>query len=136
MNEFIAILLQAVLVAAVPVCAAIIGNGIKALADYLGQKSESDEAKRFLVAVADAVSTAVTYTSQTYVDALKKSGEFTKENQEGALKVAIAKAKTLLAEEAIKYLEGAYGSLERYLEGRIEAEVRNQKMGVITLGKI
>ncbi len=136
MNEFIAILLQAVLVAAVPVCAAIIGNGIKALADYLGQKSESDEAKRFLVAVADAVSTAVTYTSQTYVDALKKSGEFTKENQEWALKVAIAKAKTLLAEEAIKYLEGAYGSLERYLEGRIEAEVRNQKMGVITLGKI
>ncbi|WP_305140970.1 hypothetical protein [Acutalibacter muris] len=136
MNEFIAILLQAVLVAAVPVCAAIIGNGIKALADYLGQKSESDEAKRFLVAVADAVSTAVTYTSQTYVDALKKSGEFTKENQEWALKVAIAKAKTLLTEEAIKCLEGAYGSLERYLEGRIEAEVRNQKMGVITLGKI
>ena len=136
MNEFIAILLQAVLVAAVPVCAAIIGNGIKALADYLGQKSESDEAKRFLVAVADAVSTAVTYTSQTYVDALKKTGEFTKENQEWALKVAIAKAKTLLTEEAIKCLEGAYGSLERYLEGRIEAEVRNQKMGVITLGKI
>ena len=136
MNEFIAILLQAVLVAAVPVCAAIIGNGIKALADYLGQKSESDEAKRFLVAVADAVSTAVTYTSQTYVDALKETGEFTKENQEWALKVAIAKAKTLLTEEAIKYLEGAYGSLERYLEGRIEAEVRNQKMGVITLGKI
>ncbi|WP_305117110.1 hypothetical protein [Acutalibacter muris] len=136
MNEFIAILLQAVLVAAVPVCAAIIGNGIKALADYLGQKSESDEAKRFLVAVADAVCTAVTYTSQTYVDALKKSGEFTKENQEWALKVAIAKAKTLLTEEAIKCLEGAYGSLERYLEGRIEAEVRNQKMGVITLGKI
>lgn len=136
MNEFIAALLQAVLIAAVPVCAAIIGNGIKALADYLGQKSESDEAKRFLVAVADAVSTAVTYTSQTYVDALKKSGEFTKENQEWALKVAIAKAKTLLTEEAIKYLEGAYGSLERYLEGRIEAEVRNQKMGVITLSKI
>lgn len=136
MNEFIAILLQAVLVAAVPVCAAIIGNGIKALADYLGQKSESDEAKRFLVAVADAISTAVTYTSQVYVDKLKETGEFTKENQEWALKVAIAKAKTLLTEEAIKYLEGAYGSLERYLEGRIEAEVRNQKMGVITLGKI
>lgn len=133
MNEFIAILLQAVLVAAVPVCAAFIGKGLKALADYLGQKSESDTAKRFLEAVADAVSTAVTYTSQTYVDALKKSGEFTKENQEWALKVAIAKAKTLLTEDAVEYLEAAYGSLERYLEGRIEAEVRNQKMGVGTL---
>ena len=136
MNEFLSTLLQAVLVAAVPVCAAFIGKGIKALADYLGRKSESDVAKRFLDAVADAVSTAVTYTSQTYVDALKKSGEFTKENQEFALKVAIAKAKALLTEDAIKYLEGAYGSVERYLEGRIEAEVRNQKVGVITLGKI
>ena len=55
MNEFIATLLQAVLVAAVPVCAAFIGKGLKALAAYLGQKSESDEAKRFLEAVADAV---------------------------------------------------------------------------------
>lgn len=129
MNEFLTTLLQAVLVAAVPVCAAFIGKGIKALADYLGRKSESDVAKRFLDAVADAVSTAVTYTSQTYVDALKKSGEFTKENQEFALKVAIAKAKALLTEDAVKYLEGAYGSVERYLEGRIEAEVRNQKVG-------
>lgn len=136
MNDFLTTLLQAVLVAAVPVCAAFIGKGIKALAAYLGQKSESDVAKRLLDAVADAVSTAVTYTSQTYVDALKKSGEFTKENQEFALKVAIAKAKALLTEDAIKYLEGAYGSVERYLEGRIEAEVRNQKVGVITLGKI
>ena len=73
MNDFLTTLLQAVLVAAVPVCAAFIGKGIKALADYLGRKSESDVAKRFLDAVADAVSTAVTYTSQTYVDALKKS---------------------------------------------------------------
>ncbi len=136
MSDFLTTLLQAVLVAVVPVCAAFIGKGIKALAIYLGQRSESDVAKRLLDAVADAVSTAVTYTSQTYVDALKKSGEFTKENQEFALKVAIAKAKALLTEDAIKYLEGAYGSLERYLEGRIEAEVRNQKMGVITLGKI
>ena len=128
--DTIATLLQAVLVAAVPVCAAFIGKRLKALAAYLGQKSESDIARKYLVAVADAVSTAVTYTSQTYVDALKKSGEFKKENQEWALKVAIAKAKTLLTEDAVEYLEAAYGSLERYLEGRIEAEVRNQKMGV------
>lgn len=133
MNEFIAILLQAVLVAAVPVCAAIIGNGIKALADYLGQKSESDEAKRFLVAVADAVSTAVTYTSQTYVDALKKSGEFTKENQREALEIAVAQAKNLLTAEAAAFLESAYGDLNEYLQSRIEAEVRNQKMGMCTL---
>lgn len=133
MNEFIAILLQAVLVAAVPVCAAIIGNGIKALADYLGQKSESDEAKRFLVAVADAVATAVTYTSQVYVDKLKETGQFTKENQREALENALAQAKNLLTAEAAAFLENAYGDLNEYLKSRIEAEVRNQKMGMCTL---
>ena len=133
MNDFLTTLLQAVLVAAVPVCAAFIGKGIKALADYLGRKSESDVAKRFLDAVADAVSTAVTYTSQVYVDKLKETGQFTKENQQEALGLAVAQAKNLLTAEATAFLESAYGDLNEYLKSRIEAEVRNQKMGVGTL---
>ena len=133
MNDFLTTLLQAVLVAAVPVCAAFIGKGIKALADYLGRKSESDVAKRFLDAVADAVSTAVTYTSQVYVDKLKETGQFTKENQREALGIAVAQAKNLLTAEAAAFLESAYGDLNEYLQSRIEAEVRNQKMGVGTL---
>ena len=128
MNEFLTTLLQAVLVAAVPVCAAFLAKGLKALANYLGIKSENDTAKRVLAAVADAVSNAVTFTSQKYVDALKKSGHFTEENQKWALKVAIAQAKTLLTQEARDFLEAAYGPLDRYLEGLIEAEVRNQKL--------
>ena len=119
--------------AAVPVLAAFVGKGIKALSNYLGQKSENETAKKVLEAVADAVANAVTFTSQKYVDELKKSGQFTKENQEWALKVAIAQAKVLLTQEAKDFLEAAYGPLDRYLEGLIEAEVRNQKMGVGTL---
>ena len=133
MNDFLTTLLQAVLVAAVPVCAAFIGKGIKALADYLGRKSESDVAKRFLDAVADAVSTAVTYTSQVYVDKLKETGQFTKENQQEALGLAVAQAKNLLTAEATAFLESAYGDLNEYLKSRIEAEVRNQKLAVGTL---
>ena len=136
MNEFLTTLLQAVLVAAVPVCAAFIGKGLKALASYLGQKSENDTAKKYLAAAADAVATAVTYTSQVYVDKLKETGQFTKENQKEALGIAVAQAKNLLTAEAITYLQTAYGDLNEYLKSRIEAEVRNQKVGVITLGKI
>lgn len=133
MNEFLTTLLQAVLVAAVPVCAAFVGKGLKALADYLGQKSENDMAKKYLAAVADAVATAVTYTSQVYVDKLKETGQFTKENQQEALGIAVAQAKNLLTVEAMAFLESAYGNLNEYLQSRIEAEVRNQKMGVGTL---
>ncbi len=133
MNEFLTTLLQAVLVAAVPVCAAFIGKGLKVLAAYLGQKSESDAARKYLEAAADAISTAVTYTSQVYVDKLKENGQFTKENQQEALGIAVAQAKNLLTAEAITYLQTAYGDLNEYLKSRIEAEVRNQKMGVGTL---
>ena len=133
MNEFFSFLLQAVLVAAVPVCAAFVGKGLKALADYLGQKSENDMAKKYLAAVADAVAIAVTYTSQVYVDKLKETGQFTKENQREALGLAMAQAKNLLTAEAAAYLQTAYGDLNEYLKSRIEAEVRNQKMGVGTL---
>ena len=133
MNEFLTALLQAVLVAAVPVCAAFIGKGLKALADYLGQKSKSDTVRKYLAEVADAISTAVTFTSQTYVDALKKSGQFDKEAQEWALKVALAQAQRMLTEDAKEFLEEAYGDLSKYLEGRIEAEVRKQKTGFGTV---
>lgn len=133
MNEFLTTLLQAVLVAAVPVCAAFIGKGLKALAAYLGQKSESDAARKYLEAAADAISTAVTYTSQVYVDKLKEAGQFTKENQKEALGIAVAQAKNLLTAEATAFLESAYGDLNEYLQSRIEAEVRNQKQGMATL---
>ena len=133
MNEFLTTLLQAILVAAVPGCAAFLGKGLKALASYLGQKSENDTVKMYMEAIADAVATAVTYTSQVYVDKLKETGQFTKENQREALGIAVAQAKNLLTAEAAAFLETAYGDLNEYLQSRIEAEVRNQKMGVGTL---
>lgn len=128
MNEFLSTLLQAVLVAAVPVCAAFAGKCVNLATQYLSSKIENTKVKGYLDAAGAAVSTAVTYTSQTYVDALKKSGKFTKENQETALNLSIEKARGLLTEEAAKFLTKAYGDLNEYLRSLIEAEVRNQKL--------
>ena len=75
MNEFLSTLLQAVIIAAVPVCAGAIIKGVQTGARYLAAKSESEIAKKYLTDVADAISTAVAYTSQTYVDGLKVSGD-------------------------------------------------------------
>ena len=127
MSEFLSTLLQAVIIAAVPVCAGAIIKGIQAGAKYLASKAENKTAKKYLEDVADAVSTAVTYTSQTYVDALKASNKFTKENQEEALRKAVEQAEKLLTAEARAFLEKAYGDLNGYLVSRIEAEVRKQK---------
>ena len=127
MNEFLSTLLQAVLVAAVPVIATFASKGLSALARYFIVKMENETAKKYLTAAEEAAKKAVTYTSQTYVDALKKSDCFSKENQEEALTMAVEKAKSLLTAEAIVFLEEAYGDVTEFLKTNIEAEVREQK---------
>lgn len=127
MNEFLSTLLQAVLVAAVPVIATFASKGLSALSRYFIVKMENETAKKYLTAAEEAAKKAVTYTSQTYVDALKKSDSFSKENQEEALTMAVEKAKSLLTAEAIVFLEKAYGDVTEFLKTNIEAEVREQK---------
>lgn len=130
MNDFLSALLQAVIVAAVPVCAAFISKGLQAFAQYIAAKTSSELARKYLNEAVDAISTAVAHTSQTYVDGLKKSSCFTKENQEEALRRSLEKAESLLTAEAQAFLKNAYGDLNAYLISRIEAEVRSQKLTV------
>lgn len=137
MKEFLFELLQAVATAAVPVCAAFLVQFLRRMSKHIGAQTDSLITKELLDEVTEAVATAVTYTSQTYVDALKNSGKFTKENQEEALKKAVEQAEKLLTAEARSFLEKAYGDLNAYLVSKIEAEVRVQKQqgNTITLGE-
>lgn len=128
MNEFLTTLLQAVIIATVPVVAGCIGKGVKTLGQYLASKTENEQVKVYLKEAASAISTAVAHTSQTYVDALKKSGTFSKDNQEAALQKSLEEAKKLLTAEAAAFLRKAYGDLDAYLIANIEAEVRTQKL--------
>lgn len=129
MNEFLSTLLQAVLIAAIPIISAFIGKGVKAFANHLSAQTDNELAKKYLKEAADAIEEAVAFTNQTYVDTLKKSGTFTKENQDEARQKSLDKAVALLTAEARKFLEEAYGDLNSYLLNRIEPEVRRQKNG-------
>ena len=127
MNELFSTLLQAVLVAAVPVIAAFASKGFVALAQYLGVKMENATLAKYAQEIAQAVATAVTYVSQTYVDELKKSGTFTEENQKIAIEKALEVAKQQLTQQALDFISTAYGDITQYLTSLLEAEVRNQK---------
>lgn len=127
MNEFLSALLQAVIIAAVPVIAGATVKGVRALAKHLSTKTDSELAKKYLADAADAITTAVSLVNQTYVDGLKKSGTFTKENQEEALGRAIKEAVNLMRHETLAFLKEAYGDMNDYLVSKIEAEVRLQK---------
>ena len=127
MKEFVIELLQAVATAAVPVCAAFLVQFLRRKSEQIGAQIDSLDTKELLAEVTEAVTTAVTYTSQTYVDTLKKDGIFNKEAQMEALQKAKDKALALLSESAKDVLAQIYGSLDDYLETMIEAQVRVQK---------
>ena len=129
-------LLQAVLVAAVPVIAAFASKGFVALAQYLGVKVENATFAKYADQIAKAVSTAVIYVAQTYVDELKKSGTFTEENQKIAMQKALEVAKKQLTQEALEFIEITYGDITEYLTSKLEAEVKIQKNAPAVLNVI
>ena len=133
MNAFIIELLQAIATAAIPVCAAYLVQYLHRKSEHIIAQTDNMTIKAFLAEAADAVSTAVTYTSQTFVDALKKEGNFNKDKQQEALKKSLDKAISLLSESAKNALTDIYGDLEAYLTSKIEAEVRSQKTGTLSL---
>ena len=133
MNAFIIELLQAIATAAIPVCAAYLVQYLRRKSEQIIAQTDNMTIKAFLAEATDAVSTAVTYTSQTFVDALKKEGKFDKDKQQEALEKSLDKAISLLSEPAKKALEDIYGDLRAYLTSKIEAEVRSQKTGTLSL---
>ena len=93
MNEFLATLTQAVLLAVVPVCTAFLAQGIRALARYASTKTDSALAQKYLEDAANAITTAVSRTNQTYVDTLKKSDKFTKDYLVSQIEAEVRKQK-------------------------------------------
>lgn len=127
MSEFLCQLLQAVIIAAIPVCGAYLTKFLKKKSAQIAAETNSTEMKSLIEQVDDAVSKAVTYTTQTFVDALKKNGIFDAEAQKEALQKSLDKTMALLSEVAKSALEEIYGDLNEYLTVRIEAEVKSQK---------
>lgn len=127
MNGFLTELIQAIATAAIPVCAAFLIRFLHRKSDLLAAQLTNIADKELLAEITDAVSTAVAYVSQTYVDALQKGGTFDKNAQQKALSKALDKAVSLLSKNAQATIREVYGSLDVYLTSKIEAEVRMQK---------
>lgn len=136
MKEFIIVLLQAVIIAAVPIITSYLCSFLKQKSNQAAAKTNNELAASYIREAADAVATAVTFTSQTYVDNLKNSGAFTVENQKEAFNKAMNKAMEIMSAEAKNYLAKAYGDLTNYLATKIEAEVRDQKNTAILTGEL
>jgi len=119
--------LQAVIGVAVPILGAFLMALLNKSAKEASQRTENERVKLYIDEILNTVSAAVAYTSQTYVDELKKSNSFSVENQKVALSMAKSTALSLLSKDARKYLDMVYGDAFKYLGVLIEEQVFKQK---------
>ncbi len=120
-NEFLTDAFLSVLTVAVPT---ISGFGLLLLRQFLSKIISEQIGNE----ITDRLEDAVYATGQTYVDDLKASGSFDKEAQLHALSMALATLLGSLSQEAKDYIQKKFGDTEAYLTGRIEAEVKRQKL--------
>lgn len=88
-------------------------------------RTKTNESK--FAEIGEIVASVVEETNQTYVDELKKAGEFTEEAQTTALNKSLTKAVSLLSEDLKKLITEYSGDVESYLITLIESYIKISK---------
>ena len=91
------------------------------------QISEYEQLNKYIDNAQDAIARIVLTLSQTVVDGLKASGNFTKEAQEQVKQQAIEMAKKMITDEAKNAIIQVYDDLDEFLNISIESLVRENK---------
>jgi hypothetical protein len=122
--ELVETLMHTIITIATPILVAFVARWLNVQAEQVKKRTNNETAARYITEITNAVSTAVLHTAQTYVDTLKKDGVFDADNQRAALNTALSQAKSMLTADASGFIQMAYGDINKYLETRIEAEVK------------
>ena len=100
--------------------------GIK-LSQWLSAKIKDEKAAALFTKAVDIVTNAVRITFQTYVESLKNSGSFGKDEQ----LIAFEKAKAIIASELTEdlkvFITQNYGDLQTWISNQIEATIYKLK---------
>ena len=75
----------------------------------------------------ETITDCVIATTQTYVETLKKQGEFDADAQKEAFNQTYNGVMVILNDEAKEYLNSAVGDLQLFITQKIEAEVQLTK---------
>ena len=100
--------------------------GIK-LSQWLSTKIKDEKARKLFTQATEIVTNAVRTTFQTYVESLKNSGSFGKDEQLEALNRAKAIIISELTEELKTFISENYGDLTAWISNQIEASIYKLK---------
>ena len=126
--------MQQIATACVPILCLLITAGggylvalFRKSVNQIQQQLDNNTASKYIDMACDAVEQAVTYTAQTFVDALKAENAFTKEKQLEAFQKSKDKALEILGDTVVAALGAIYGDFDTWLETRIEQVCREIK---------
>jgi hypothetical protein len=94
---------------------------------YVNAKTKQLINNKYINSAIESVTDAVNTVTQTYVDAIKRDGAFTKEAQDEAKKKAIEIAETLITVDAQKAINETYGDFSKWLDSKIESTISANK---------
>ena len=100
--------------------------GIK-LSQWLSTKIKDEKAVALFTKAVDIVTNAVRITFQTYVESLKNSGSFGKDEQSIAFEKAKAIIVSELTEDLKTFITQNYGDLQTWISNQIEATIYKLK---------
>ena len=120
MNEIIINIISVVVTSIVLPLISIAGAK---LIQFINSKIKNNKAADLLTTATTIVINAVRSVFQTYVEALKKEGNFNKDAQLIALTKAKDIALTQMTDEVKDYLVKTYGCLDSWLDTNIEATI-------------
>ena len=100
--------------------------GIK-LSQWLSTKIKDEKAAALFTKAVDIVTNAVRITFQTYVESLKNSGSFGKDEQSIAFEKAKAIIVSELTEDLKTFITQNYGDLQTGISNQIEATIYKLK---------
>lgn len=100
---------------------------LKAKGNQIAENTDNAQTSKYIRMLTDTICKCVQATNQTYVEALKKAGNFDKTAQDEAFQKTYTAVMSILSEEAKEYLTNIYGDLDTYLKNMIEAQVNQSK---------
>lgn len=103
---------------------------IRVKMDQIIDKQDNELSKKYLDMLTNTITNCVIAVNQTYVDTLKKRGEFTLEAQKEAFEMVYKQTMVTLTQEAREYLSEIYGDLDGFIKVLIEAKVRENKLEI------
>lgn len=124
MNEVILNVLTVLVISVILPLISVIGGY---LTNWLSSKIGNEKAKNLVSKAQEIIVSAVQAVFQTYVDSLKKEGNFDKKNQLIALNKAKDIALNQMTNEVRQCIIRNYGNLDIWLNTKIEATIDTLK---------